>query len=107
MVGGHSDRLRHVKALVRSNPGCNGGNQDVKDCADQQGSNDPDGHVALGILRLLCRSADGVETYICEEDQTSSAKHTGPAKLTPMPRVGRNERMPIGRVDCPHGCDDE
>ena len=81
--------------------------QDVEHRADQQGADDADGHVALGVLGLLRGGADGVKPDIGEENKARPAHDARPAKFAPVPGVGRNERMPVGGIDGPNGPDDE
>ena len=48
-------------------PGEHGRHKDVKKCADDQGSNDPDRQVALGVSGFLRRRRHRIESDVGEE----------------------------------------
>ena len=64
-------------------------------------SEDADRHVALRILRFLRRRDHRIEADEGEEDDACRAKDAAPAEcVTPKwPVFGRNERVPVRRVD--------
>ena len=49
------------------------GDEDVKNRADDQRTQNADGHVALRILGFLRRGGDRVEADVCEEDHSRRA----------------------------------
>jgi hypothetical protein len=71
----------------------------VENRADDERRDDPDGHVALGILGLFRHGRDRVETDIGEEDNRR-------ARGDPVPAV-RHEGMPVPGVHEPRAHDDE
>jgi len=58
---------------------------DVKNRADQQGNDDADGKIALGILGFLSGGGDSVKSDICKKDVRGAS---------PMPE------KPIGANEC-------
>ena len=71
------------------------GNQDVKNGADHQRSEDADGHVLLRVLGFLRGGRDGVESDVGEEDDTGGARDPRPPILAECSLVGRDEGMPV------------
>jgi hypothetical protein len=62
-------RSRCGKRIVGHEPGKDYGCQDIENRADPQGSEDPDGHIPLGVAGLLGGGGDDVEADVGEEDQ--------------------------------------
>ena len=71
------------------------GHGNVKNRADEQGNDDADGKIALGILGFLSGCGDGVKSDICEKDVRGASPDAG--------KTHRRERMPVvapvGKVD--------
>ena len=66
-------------ALPGDEAGENDGDADVEDGADDEGSKDADGDVALGIAALFAGGRDGVEADVGEEDDGAAGEDAGPA----------------------------
>ncbi len=65
-------------------------NEDVQDGADDERAENPDRHVALGILGFLRGGGDGVKADVGEKDDAGGSNHSSPA-------IGRrHERMQVG-----------
>src|SRR4029077_6450431 len=69
---------------------------DIKDSAQRQRSEDPDGHVLLRILGFLRRGGDGIESNVGEKYFARAAQYARPSELAGYPGVGRNKWRPIG-----------
>ncbi len=89
-VDADGDRVRHIQFVERHDAGENEADGTIKECANHQGAEDADRHVAAGCTRFLGRGRHGVEADIGEEHHRSPAQHAGPAK-DPHAGIGRNE----------------
>ena len=69
-VDGDGDRIGHVELLVVDDARQDDRAQAVEDRADHQRADDPDRHVALGVLGLLGGRRDRVEADVGEEDES-------------------------------------
>ena len=67
--------------------------------ADDERPQDADRHVTLRILGLLRGGGHRVESDVGEEHHPRAAQHARRAELSPDARVGRNEGLPVVRVD--------
>ena len=100
----------YVDLLVAHHAGQHGDDRDVKDGADDQRGDDADGHVALGLLRLLGVGGDRVEADVGEEDDGRPRQHADracrrlvppcpatvmPKKLTPVQPYGAKSRVQL------------
>jgi len=48
------------------------GHEYIEDGAEQKGTKNPEGHVPLGVFAFLCRSGDGIEADVGEEDDSGT-----------------------------------
>ena len=89
-------RISHIQRRVGNDSSQQAGNQNVKNGADDQRSQNADGHVLLRIFGFLRRRRDGIESDIGEEDDTGGARDSRPAILSERSLIGRDEGMPVG-----------
>jgi hypothetical protein len=62
----------------------------------------------MGMSRWgFLASCAAVLTDVGKEDKARPTHDARPAKFAPVPRVGRDEGMPVGGIDGPNGADDE
>src|SRR6185312_1520128 len=81
--------------VVRNQAGEHCSNNDIKNRADDERSQDANRHVLGWVLGLLGRSGNSVEPNIGKKDNTRGTQDSGPAKLPERAGIFRNERMPI------------
>ncbi len=86
----------------RHRPKGGGGHGHVQDGASHHRADDPESDVALGILRLLCGSRDGVEAVEGEEDDRRRGHHSACLSSDGVRRESvRHERHEVAGVE---GC---
>src|SRR5262245_10833131 len=107
MVGSHSNRIRYVQLKVWNDAGRYRRYRDVENCADQQRADDTYRHVALGILCLLRRRADGVEANVGEKHDTSALHHAVPSVMAAHTSTRWDERMPVSGINGVSGAEDK
>ncbi len=88
-----------VEVGVGGDAGGDGGNEEIEDGDDEERSEEADRHVAAGVLRFLGGGADGIESEVGEEDDARSAQDASPSEVAPFAGGGRNEGMPVRRMD--------
>ena len=87
-VDADRERVGDVEPLVADDADEHGRDGDVDDGADRERDEDADGHVALGIPRLLRGGGDGVETDVGEEHDPGAAEHPAPPEGAEVPVLG-------------------
>src|SRR5664280_33624 len=92
LADGERDGSTDVETIIVHDAGEQAGDEDVKDCADDQRAENADRHIALRILGFLCRGRDSVEADVGEEDDAGGSYDSGPTE--------GQERMPVGLGDC-------
>src|SRR5208337_823961 len=85
------DRVGHAQHLVTDDPCHDDGTQYVQNSAYHERADDPDRHVALGILGLLCGRGDRIESDVSEEDDASPSKNSAPTVMAELAGILRNE----------------
>ena len=95
----HRDRVGHVELGVLHDAGEHQRHDDVEHRADGERAEDADRHVALRVLGLLRRGGDRVEPDVGEEHDARAARPCRSSRMLARAGVGRNERLPVGRVD--------
>ena len=75
------------------------GDSAVEEGAGDQGGEDAEGQIALGLFALFGGGGDGVEADVGEEDDGAAGEHAGPA-------VG-HEGVPVDGLDEAGGGEDE
>src|SRR5215212_11490937 len=91
---GRGRRGRCGQVLVWPEPGKDYGCQDIENGAYCQGSEDPDGHIPLGVAWLLSGGGDDVEADVGEEDQRRRCEDAGDAECGVYPQKTRQyERL--------------
>ena len=98
-VDGHGHGRRDVEVGVAHDAGEDEREGDVDRRAGEEGPQDADGHVPLGILGFLRGRRDGVEAEVGEEHDPGPAEDAAPAEEAGHPGVRRDERMPECRLD--------
>src|SRR5215475_7338596 len=87
--------VRHVELVVGYKVSEQCGNQDIQDRANPEWNQEANRHIPLRISCLLRGGGHGIETDIGKKHNTSTTKNPRPAEVSPFPRVGRDERMPV------------
>ena len=91
----NGNRIGHIQNAVFDQASEHARHQDVKNRADNQGSQNADGHVAPGIFRFLRGGRDGVKSDVGEEDYARCGRDTGDTKVAISASVRRDEWRPI------------
>ena len=97
------DGVRYVQRGVGNDTRKQAGNQDVQNRANNQGTQNADGHIPLGVLGFLRGRRNRVKSDIGEEDDRRPARDSRPAVSPERSLVGGNERMPIRPEDARGG----
>ncbi len=101
------DWVRHIELAVGHYPSGDTGDNDIEEGADEERTNDGDGHVALRIFCFLGSGADRVKPDIGEEDNTRPSHNSAPAEVTGMPCIRWNKGVPVASGDGMSGSPDE
>ena len=83
------------------------GDEDVEDGAEQKGTKNPEGHVALGVFALLRRGGDGIEADVGEKDDSGPGEDTAPTEFPEAAGVFRNKGDPVVGVDVGRSTENE
>src|SRR3984957_8481676 len=95
------DHRRRViyQRLPRDQAGEHNRDPDVEHGANDQGSQDADGDIALRPVALFGCRRDRIETDVGKKDDAATGEHAGPSV--------RKKRMPMSRMDEMRSGDDE
>src|SRR5579864_8140219 len=99
LIDRHRNRRRRIELGVMHHAGQNVREQDVQNSAHNQGANNADRHILLGILGLLGSRRDRVESNIGEEDDTRAHHDSAHTKLSKCSLILRDERLVILGMD--------
>jgi len=83
------------------------GDEYVEDGAEQKGTKNPEGHVALRVFALLRCGGDGIEADVGEEDDSSTGEDTAPAEFPETAGVFRDKRDPVVGIDVGRAAENE
>ena len=104
---GNESEITHL-IIVGPHHGEDGGNAEVREEDDGERHDDGEGYVALGILRLLARSGDGVEADETVEADSCALHYTFDAegheathaRVRHVRWYVRHVDVPVARVRC-------
>src|SRR5258708_21696550 len=90
-VNADRQRIAHVQVFVIDQAAQNTGGQDVQHGADDQRTQNADGHDFGRVLGLLGGGGNGVKTAVREEDDGHTAGSARPSVNTPNASISRNK----------------
>ena len=106
-IDGQSDGGGHGQFLEGDDAGEDEGDENVEDSAEQKGTKNSKGHVALGIFGLLGGSGDGIEADVGEEDDSGTGEDTAPAEFPKAAGVFRDKGDPVVGIDVGRAAENE
>src|SRR6185369_8057138 len=95
LVNAHGQSVTYVKKFVVDQAAENSNHENVENGADDQRTENSDGHISGRVLGFLRCRGDGIKTDIGKENDCCPAADAGPSVFATDARVGRHEGMPV------------
>src|SRR5882724_2137408 len=95
LVYAHGKCIANVEKFIVDQAAKYADNENIEDGADDQRTENSNGHIPRRIFGFLRCRGDGVKPDIGEENYGRTAAHSGPSILAADTGVGRHERMPV------------
>ncbi len=106
-IDGQGNRGGDGEFLEGDDAGEDEGDEDVEDGAEQKGTENSKGHVALGVFGFLGGSGDGIEADVGKKDDSGTGEDAAPTELPEAAGVFRNEGNPIVGIYVRRATEDE